>query len=84
MYYKYIKIHLKELIVHLKENDVNKIKKIRESEGISLRTIADKTGLSIRYLHFIENGERTPSLSTAKRIANCLNHTIEELFFDEG
>lgn len=42
--------------------------------------MSEYTGVSQRHLKFIEKGERNPSLLLAKKIADCLNATIEELF----
>lgn len=83
MYYKFIRIKTNELIVH-KEKMVNKVKKYREGKKISLEMLSHNIGLSERHLRFIESGERNPSLQTAKKIADYLNSTIEELFFGEG
>lgn len=82
MYYKFITITVNELIVH-KEKMVNKVKEYRERKKISLEMLSHNTGLSERHLRFIESEERNPSLQTAKKIADYLNSTIEELFFGE-
>ena len=82
MYYKFFKIIENELIVH-KEKVVNIVKQYREKKKISLAMLSHSIGLSERHLRFIESVERNPSLQTAKKIADCLNSTIEELFFSE-
>lgn len=62
---------------------MNNIRIYREKRNKSLKSMSEYTGVSQRHLKFIEKGERNPSLLLAKKIADCLNATIEELFFDE-
>ena len=62
---------------------MNNVKKYRKKRNVSIENISLYTGVSKRHLQFIERGQRNPSLSLAKKMADCLNCTIEELFFDE-
>lgn len=55
------------------------IKSIRESRGVTQNALAVAMGVSINTVWRWENGERSPSLSNAQRIANYFNCTIEEL-----
>ncbi len=58
---------------------MKKLKEIREKKGISILNLSRKSGISERYLRFIEKGEKTPSLKTAQAIASALNVTIEDI-----
>lgn len=62
---------------------MNNVKIYREKRKKSLKSISRDIEVSERHLRFVENGERMPSLPLAKKIADCLNVTIEELFFNE-
>lgn len=58
----------------------NNIKKIRTEKGISVCELSRKIELSERYVRFLENGDKTPSLETASKIAKALDKNIEEIF----
>lgn len=58
----------------------NKLKEIRMCKNVSISELAKKSKISERYLRFIESGEKTPSLETAKKIAISLNVKIDDIF----
>lgn len=60
---------------------MNALREYRMKKNFSICDLSKDTGISERYLRFIETGEKTPSLMTAKRIADSLNSTIDEIFF---
>lgn len=62
---------------------MNKIKKAREEKNISVLELSRATGISERYLRFIEAGEKVPSLKTACTIADVLDMSLDELFWDK-
>lgn len=59
---------------------MNNMKKIREEKNLSMLDLSRKTGISERYLRFIEKGQRNPSIKTASIIASILNATVDEIF----
>lgn len=59
----------------------NNMKKYRLEKNFSMKTLSLKTEISERYLYFIENGEKTPSINTAKKISEALEKSINEIFF---
>lgn len=60
---------------------MNKIREIREEQGITQVELAHKAGLSMGYLSHLENGSRSnPSYQTMTRIAKALNKEIGEVF----
>lgn len=63
---------------------MNKLKEYRKRANMDTAHLADKVGISVRHLQFIESGKRTPSLPVAKSIADCLNDTIENIFYDNS
>lgn len=65
------------------DEKMNKMKRIREEKGMSFLNLSRETGISERYLRFIEKGERNPSIKTAATIASALNTTVDEIFLNE-
>lgn len=59
---------------------MNNMKKIREEKNLSILDLSRKTGISERYLRFIEKGQRNPSIKTAAIIASILHTTVDEIF----
>jgi transcriptional regulator with XRE-family HTH domain len=52
-------------------------------EGLSQRQLAEKVGLSHQRIAQYEAGEGTPSLKTARKLADALRVTID-LLYPEG
>lgn len=67
----------------LPENEIGaNIRKMRNSQGLSLEALAQKTGLSKGYLSKVENSDKAPPVSTLLIIAKSLGVTIAEVFGD--
>lgn len=61
-----------------------RLKAKREKKGMTLEQLEKKTGLSVGYLCNLENNKRVnPSMETMKKIAEALESTVQELFFEE-
>ena len=60
----------------------NKIRKLRNSLGISQEELADKAGLHRTYIGMIERAEKNITLINIEKIANALEVNIKELFYD--
>ena len=56
-----------------------RIRKKREKLHLQLNDLAKKVGITSSALSQIENAKASPSLSTIKTIADCLNTTVGEL-----
>ncbi len=56
-----------------------RIKALRDSMGLSLRDLADRTGVSAPMLSQVERGETSPTLAVAGRIAAGLDLTLSQL-----
>ncbi len=62
-----------------------RIRALREAEGLSLRDLADRTGVSAPMLSQVERGETSPTLQVAGRIAGGLELSLSQLLrLDEG
>lgn len=54
--------------------------KIRAEKGYSDRRLAEKSGISKSEINNIENGKRSPTLDTLKKLADALGCRIEDLY----
>jgi len=64
----------------LKNKDLAKrVKELRKRNGMSQELLADNSGLSLRTVQRIENGETQPTGDSIKRLSSALNVTPNEL-----
>ena len=62
-----------------------RVKALREAGGLSLRDLAERSGVSAPMLSQVERGETSPTLAVAARIASGLDLTLSQLLrLDEG
>jgi transcriptional regulator with XRE-family HTH domain len=61
-----------------------RIKEMRESQGLTLKDVADRTGFSTAYLSQLENHLISPPLGAITTIARALNIEIGRLFDQVG
>ena len=62
-----------------------RIRALRDAMDLSLRDLADRSGVSAPMLSQVERGETSPTLVTAERIASGLDLTLSQLLrLDEG
>ena len=53
---------------------------LREAKGLSLRTLAEKVGLSASFLSQVERDEVSPSIASLEKIARALRVALASLF----
>jgi len=56
-----------------------RVKALREAEGLSLRDLAERSGVSAPMLSQVERGETSPTLTVASRIAAGLELRLSQL-----
>jgi transcriptional regulator with XRE-family HTH domain len=62
-----------------------RVKALREAMGLSLRDLAERTGVSAPMLSQVERGDTSPTLTVAGRIAHGLELSLSQLLrLDEG
>jgi transcriptional regulator with XRE-family HTH domain len=62
-----------------------RVRALRDAMGLSLRDLAERTGVSAPMLSQVERGETSPTLSVAGRIAGGLELSLSQLLrLDEG
>lgn len=61
-----------------------RLKLLRKKLGMTLETLAEKTGMTKSYLSKVERGLSTPSIATALKLSKALSVPVEELFAEEG
>ncbi|MFH1184172.1 MAG: helix-turn-helix domain-containing protein [Chloroflexota bacterium] len=57
-----------------------RLRELREAQGISMRALAQRSGLSANALSMIERGRASPSVSTLNKLAEALGVSITEFF----
>ena len=58
------------------------VQSARQALGISQEELADRAGLHRTYIGMVERAERSISLQNAKKIADALNVTLDNLLND--
>jgi Predicted transcriptional regulators len=62
-----------------------RVKALRDAMGLSLRDLAERSGVSAPMLSQVERGETSPTLAVATKIATGLELTLSQLLrLDEG
>ncbi len=61
----------------------NRLRQLRESRKVSMRSLATMSGLSANALSMIERGKTSPSVSTLYRIADALAVPVTDFFGPE-
>jgi len=64
-------------------NQVNvgrRLRELRNERDISIRSLAEQSGLNVNTLSLIENGKTSPSVSTLQRVAAALDVPITAFF----
>lgn len=56
----------------------------REYRGLSLRQLAERSGVAPGFLSEIENGMKTGSVDTLRALATALDTTVDWLVVDQG
>lgn len=62
------------------ERFAQRVRVLREEQGISQEKLAERAGLHRTYIGMVERFERNPSLICIYRIANGLGIDVKELF----
>ena len=57
----------------------DKLRELRTGRDLTLKNLAETTGLSVSYLSDIERGRTNPSLKTVEALADALNVSVQLL-----
>jgi transcriptional regulator with XRE-family HTH domain len=57
-----------------------RLRALRTERGLSIRALAEQSGLNVNTLSFIENGKTSPSVSTLQQVAAALELPINAFF----
>jgi transcriptional regulator with XRE-family HTH domain len=60
-----------------------RLRMLRARAGLSIRALAEKSGLNVNTLSLIENGKTSPSVSTLQQLAVALGVPVTEFFIAE-
>jgi len=73
-------LQLSNMDDYLEKGIGKRIKHFRKSNALSMRDLAQKSGLSANAISRIERGENSPTISSLKRISEALGIPINDLF----
>jgi transcriptional regulator with XRE-family HTH domain len=71
------------LVPYPELNVGQRIRSLRERQGLSLRALADRCGLSTTAISQIERGDNSPTVSSLHMLATALGVSITDLFQDQ-
>jgi XRE family aerobic/anaerobic benzoate catabolism transcriptional regulator len=57
----------------------DRVRRVRQSQGMARRTVSELSGVSQRYLAQLENGQGNISIALLYRVARALGHPVEAL-----
>jgi transcriptional regulator with XRE-family HTH domain len=57
-----------------------RLRELRMEHGLTIRSLAEQSGLNVNTLSFIENGRTSPSVSTLQQVAAALDLPINAFF----
>lgn len=57
----------------------DRLKELRTNKDLTLKGVAERSGLSVSYLSDIERGRTTPTLNTLEAIADALGMSVIDL-----
>ncbi len=60
--------------------DPQKVRKLRESKGMTTRALAREAGISTETLNAVEHGRRQPQVRTLDKLARALGVEAKDLF----
>lgn len=60
-----------------------RLRELRNRQGLSLRALAERSGLNVNTLSLVENGKSSPSVSTLQQLALGLDLPISSFFDSE-
>jgi transcriptional regulator with XRE-family HTH domain len=73
----------RDLLLSQPSTEVNvgrRLRELRIERGLSIRALAEQSGLNVNTLSFIENGKTSPSVSTLQQVAAALELPINAFF----
>lgn len=59
---------------------MSNLRAIRKEKAVSQEELAVFAGVTVRYIAFLESGDRKPSIEVALKIAKKLETPVEEIF----
>lgn len=57
----------------------NRVRLVRESQGLSKTELARRSGVALSFINYIESGEKSPTIRTLEKLAAAMNVPATEL-----
>jgi putative transcriptional regulator len=64
--------------------NIKKLKKLRKSNDLTQKDVAELIGISRPMYNMIENGIRNPSLEVMQKIVDLFGDEAKDIFFNNG
>ena len=67
-------------------SSINNLKKIREKKRLTLQEVANRTGLTLHEIHFLENDKldlKKAKFDTIQKLCDGLQASVYDLFIDK-
>lgn len=61
-----------------------RIRKIREQKGLTLKQVSEVSGLSVAFISQVEREQADPSWASLRKITSALNIQLKDLFTEEA
>lgn len=58
----------------------NRVREVREAKGLRREDVASAAGVSAQTIYSMETGRTIPSVEIARRVAEALQSSLDELF----
>ena len=81
-YIQFLYVEVRQEMEKYLKDFADRLRMLREEKGLSLRELAEDTGISKTALGYYENCERDPSLSVVRIIAEYFDESIDFLVGD--
>lgn len=62
----------------------SRLKQFREQRGLTLKQVAERSGLSIGFISQVEHDQTDPSLASLKKIVSALNIRLKDVFEEDS
>jgi|GEM_PF-1104388 len=60
-----------------------RLRKLREERGMTLQQLSERTGITVASLSEYEAGHRKPSDERKRILAECLQSSMDSIFFED-
>ena len=64
----------------LKKEMISNVRELRDEKNMTQQELADAVGVSLPTIYYLEKGRYNPKLTLSFKLAQVLDHSVEEIF----